>query len=100
MPPITPRLSNLHFSSVQFASHPIRSISRTHISARHSSGSPTKTHILDDHFTKTGERPQDTRDTNIRSSEYSQSGGDDMVAQQGGASFDVGSSPSITTRVV
>ena len=41
-----------------------------------------------DHFIKTGEKPQDPYDQISRSYEYSQSGGDDMVAQQGGASFD------------
>jgi hypothetical protein len=56
---------------------------------RHSSGSPTKTNVPADHFIKTGEKPQDPADNVGRSDEYSQSGGDDMVAQQSGASFDV-----------
>jgi hypothetical protein len=55
---------------------------------RYSSGSPTKSNLPPDHFIKTGEKPQDPRDQVGRSYEYSQSGGDDMVAQQGGASFD------------
>ena len=55
---------------------------------RYSSGSPTKSDVPADHFIKTGEKPQDPYDQISRSYEYSQSGGDDMVAQQGGASFD------------
>ncbi|KAF2631355.1 hypothetical protein BU25DRAFT_407021 [Macroventuria anomochaeta] len=58
------------------------------IQSRYSSGSPTKTNVPADHFIKTGEKPQDPADKVGRSDEYSQSGGDDMVAQQSGASFD------------
>jgi hypothetical protein len=57
--------------------------------AGYSSGSPIKTKIAADHFTKTGEKPLDPADNVGCSDEYSQSGGDDMVAQQSGTSFDV-----------
>jgi hypothetical protein len=61
----------------------------------YSSGSPTAGNNPPDHFTKTGEKEQDPAKLNTRAYEYSQSGGDDMVAAQGGASFDV---PSTNQR--
>jgi hypothetical protein len=57
---------------------------------RCSSGSPTAGNKSPDHFTKTGEKAQDPAERNTRGYEYSASGGDDMVAAQGSASFDVG----------
>jgi hypothetical protein len=56
---------------------------------RRSSGSPTAGGAAPDHFTKTGEKEQDPAKVNMRSNEYSQSGGDDMVAGQTSASYDV-----------
>jgi hypothetical protein len=56
---------------------------------RYSSGSPTAGNKPPDHFTKTGEKAQDPAELNMRGYEYSQSGGDDMVAAQESASFDV-----------
>ncbi|KAF1833614.1 hypothetical protein BDW02DRAFT_569824 [Decorospora gaudefroyi] len=53
----------------------------------YSSGSPTAGDAPPEHFTKTGEKPQDPTSLNSRSYEYSQSGGDDMVAEQENASF-------------
>ncbi|KAF2032103.1 hypothetical protein EK21DRAFT_87484 [Setomelanomma holmii] len=55
---------------------------------RKSSGSPASGGIPLDHFTKTGEKEQDPAKVNTRSYEYSQSGGDDMVAGQSSASYD------------
>ncbi|KAH7066535.1 hypothetical protein FB567DRAFT_260539 [Paraphoma chrysanthemicola] len=55
---------------------------------RQSSGSPTAGGTPLDHFTKTGEKEQDPAKVNTRSYEYSQSGGDDMVAGQSSASYD------------
>lgn len=56
--------------------------------ARSSSGSPSPTNIPADHFIKTGDRgTSDPTQINLRSNEYSQSGGDDMVAAQTEASF-------------
>ncbi|KAH7065673.1 hypothetical protein BKA63DRAFT_585559 [Paraphoma chrysanthemicola] len=55
---------------------------------RKSSGSPTAGGTPLDHFTKTGEKEQDPAKINTRSYEYSQSGGDDMVAGQSSASYD------------
>ncbi|CAO2652135.1 Nn.00g004180.m01.CDS01 [Neocucurbitaria sp. VM-36] len=54
---------------------------------RQSSGSPTAGKNPPDHFNKTGEKEQDPADFSSRSYEYSQSGGDDIVAGQAGASF-------------
>lgn len=77
-------------STLRLKQRALPSLTHTRTSdARHSSGSPTKTNVPDDHFIKTGEKPQDPRDQVSRSYEYSQSGGDDMVAQQSSASFDV-----------
>lgn len=56
---------------------------------RHSSGSPTAGAAPPDQFTKTGEKEEDPTKVNMRSNEYSQSGGDEMVAAQSGASFSV-----------
>ena len=55
---------------------------------RPSSGSPSPTAVPADHFIKTGQREaSDPAKINLRSNEYSQSGGDDMVAAQTDASF-------------
>lgn len=54
---------------------------------RRSSGSPTAGNAPPDHFTKTGEKEEDPAKINSRSNEYSQSGGDEMVAAQSNASF-------------
>jgi hypothetical protein len=62
--------------------------------SRHSSGSPLPGQQSPEHFTKTGEKPQEPDEFSARSYEYSQSGGDDMVAAQGGASFSVICTPS------
>lgn len=78
---ILPSLTHLHPSTTATTA----SLS----TRRYSSGSPTKTTTPADHFIKTGEKPADPADQVSRSYEYSQSGGDDMVAQQSGASFDV-----------
>jgi hypothetical protein len=59
------------------------------VQLRYSSGSPTAGNKPPDHFTKTGEKAQDSAERNTRGYEYSISGGDDMVAAQGSASFDV-----------
>jgi hypothetical protein len=56
---------------------------RSKIPIRYSSGSPTAGNALD-HFTKTGEKEEEPAKM---SREYSQSGGDEMVAAQGSASF-------------
>jgi hypothetical protein len=56
---------------------------------RKSSGSPTAGNKPPDHFTKTGEKEDDPAKINSRSNEYSQSGGDEMVAAQESASFSV-----------
>ncbi|KAJ4985479.1 hypothetical protein SVAN01_09044 [Stagonosporopsis vannaccii] len=88
MPLTTPRLPLPRLSTLRLARRSLPTISRTQPGVRNSSGSPTKTNVPDDHFIKTGEKPQDPRDQVSRSYEYSQSGGDDMVAQQGSASFD------------
>lgn len=80
------------FNALRLSTHWVKQtniVLAPQIQARYSSGSPTKTDIPADHFIKTGEKPQDPADKVGRSDEYSQSGGDDMVAQQGGASFDV-----------
>lgn len=65
------------------ASQPLRS----RVSLRFSSGSPTAGNDPPEHFTKTGEKAQDPSAFNSRSNEYSQSGGDDIVAGQASASF-------------
>ncbi|KAF2680451.1 hypothetical protein K458DRAFT_434296 [Lentithecium fluviatile CBS 122367] len=63
-------------------------ILRSQVHARYSSGSPTPSSVPDNHFTKTGERAEsDPVKINMRSDEYSKSGGDDMVAEQEIASF-------------
>ncbi|KAF1840171.1 uncharacterized protein K460DRAFT_410773 [Cucurbitaria berberidis CBS 394.84] len=59
----------------------------SHTSFRHSSGSPTAGKNSQDHFNKTGEKEKDFANYSSRSSEYSQSGGDDIVAEQASASF-------------
>jgi hypothetical protein len=61
----------------------------TRVPQRYSSGSPTADNAPPDHFTKTGEKEDDPAKINLRSNEYSQSGGDEMVAAQGSASFNV-----------
>ena len=61
---------------------------------RHSSGSPTTGNNPPDHFTKTGEKEQDPAKVISRSYEYSQSGGDDMVAGQGSASYSRDTDPA------
>lgn len=60
---------------------------------RHSSGSPTAGSKPPEHFTKTGEKEQDPAKTISRSYEYSQSGGDDIVAGQGSASYSRDTNP-------
>lgn len=55
---------------------------------RYSSQSPTGKNPPE-HFNKTGEKEQDPVDVVMGSREYSQSGGDDVVAQQDSASFKV-----------
>lgn len=56
----------------------------------YSSGSPTPTSKPDDYFNKTGEKvAPDPALINMRSDEYSKSGGDDIVAEQVVASFKV-----------
>ncbi|KAF2820519.1 hypothetical protein CC86DRAFT_114276 [Ophiobolus disseminans] len=60
---------------------------------RHSSGSATAGNNPPEHFTKTGEKEQDPAKFNSRSYEYSQSGGDDIVAGQASASFSRNSDP-------
>ncbi|KAJ4375973.1 hypothetical protein N0V83_001253 [Neocucurbitaria cava] len=55
---------------------------------KYSSQSPTgKNKNPPEHFNKTGEKEQDPVDVVMGSREYSQSGGDDVVAQQDSASF-------------
>ncbi|KAK3215570.1 hypothetical protein GRF29_8g468201 [Pseudopithomyces chartarum] len=76
---------------------------RTPLLSRPSSGSPSPSNVPDDHFIKTGQRPaSDPSEINLRSNEYSQSGGDDMVAAQGDASFgrgvDAGASKEVAGR--
>lgn len=56
---------------------------------RKSSGSPTAGNKSPEHFIKTGEKEDDPAKVNLRSNEYSQSGGDEMVAEQESASFQV-----------
>ena len=60
---------------------------------RYSSGSPTpspSSQPAASHFNKTGEKDaSDPAQINIRSDEYSKSGGDDIVAEQTVASFRV-----------
>ncbi|KAH7377684.1 hypothetical protein BKA66DRAFT_443232 [Pyrenochaeta sp. MPI-SDFR-AT-0127] len=60
---------------------------RSRLSLRFSSGSPTAGNNPPEHFTKTGEKAQNPAAFNSRSYEYSQSGGDDIVAGQSSASF-------------
>ncbi|KAL1596312.1 hypothetical protein SLS60_008957 [Paraconiothyrium brasiliense] len=68
---------------------------RTHLLRRlplparyYSSGSPSPSNVPANHFIKTGEREaSDPTAVNLRRDEYSQSGGDDMVAEQSQASF-------------
>lgn len=60
----------------------------TPLQRTYSSGSPSPSKVPDNHFIKTGEREDsDPAKINLRSNEYSQSGGDDMVAEQQQASF-------------
>jgi hypothetical protein len=57
---------------------------------QYSSGSPTATPIPDDYFNKTGQKAaSDPALINMRTDEYSKSGGDDVVAEQVIASFKV-----------
>jgi hypothetical protein len=57
---------------------------------QYSSGSPTPGSKPDDFFNKTGQREaSDPALINMRSDEYSKSGGDDIVAEQTIASFKV-----------
>ncbi|OAK94046.1 hypothetical protein IQ06DRAFT_298771 [Phaeosphaeriaceae sp. SRC1lsM3a] len=72
--------------------------SRTLLQARKSSGSPTAGNKPPEHFIKTGEKEDDPAKVNSRSNEYSQSGGDEMVAAQESASFQSlgGNDPAIS----
>ncbi|KAF2184703.1 hypothetical protein K469DRAFT_579083 [Zopfia rhizophila CBS 207.26] len=57
--------------------------------ARYSSGSPTPASKPANTFNKTGEREDsDPKNINIRTDEYSKSGGDDIVAEQAIAAFE------------
>ena len=61
---------------------------------RYSSGSPTAGNAPPEEFTKTGQKEDDPAKINSRSNEYSQSGGDEMVAAQGSASFSRNADPA------
>jgi hypothetical protein len=92
--------SSLQRTAVKLPYHPgfrnsIRPSYRPWLKLRHaySSGSPSNSNpeLPANHFIKTGEKEPDPTKTDLRSNEYSQSGGDDMVAEQAIASFEVSS---------
>ncbi|KAF2652644.1 hypothetical protein K491DRAFT_718782 [Lophiostoma macrostomum CBS 122681] len=62
----------------------------------YSSGSPSNSNpgVPANHFIKTGEKEPDPAKIDLRSDEYSQSGGDDVVAEQAIASFERSSDTS------